>query len=450
MHDHISWEALNSFPGLDTPEEIKAAATTRVAPRSDLGDVPAYLIDSEVRKHLAGLYIPSSEEVTLIQKFVGMARAHRARNYVDPKDYFQRLYHRGYQGNDFRAPVCLTGPAGVGKSSLMQAVHRILPQSQEVNLGPQGGRLRASASWFICAQDRSTVSKMLRPFVQAEWIDAPKDTTQAVAGIIFKNAVSLIILDEMQFMTQSAQANTAVTKALYQFSHLGAPLVFVANYSLCNLLLRRPEQDRQRLLATPSVLFPSRPDSEDWKNYLTAVTEALSPTLQVDLASRGFEMFEKTAGLKRLLIHLICSAYATAWERGRRQVAASDLAEAFGSTGYSVHRKQVQAMLIEKPSKTNAQYQCPFPLVAATAEAVANDRAVARERRLAEELQKELLRPIAHQAAAHIQKISDKSRETLAAAPTPKKPVRRAGKLSAAELLQTEVQRKGGGPLMPR
>lgn len=412
MHDHISWEALNSFPGLDTPEEIKAAATTRVAPRSDLGDVPAYLIDSEVRKHLAGLYIPSSEEVTLIQKFVGMARAHRARNYVDPKDYFQRLYRRGYQGNDFRAPVCLTGPAGVGKSSLMQAVHRILPQSQEVNLGPQGGRLRVSASWFICAQDRSTVSKMLRPFVQAEWIDAPKDTTQAVAGIIFKNAVSLIILDEMQFMTQSAQANTAVTKALYQFSHLGAPLVFVANYSLCNLLLRRPEQDRQRLLATPSVLFPSRP--------------------------------------KRLLIHLICSAYATAWERGRRQVAASDLDEAFGSTGYSVHRKQVQAMLIEKPSKNNAQYQCPFPLVAATAEAVANDRAVARERRLAEELQKELLRPIAHQAAAHIQKISDKSRETLAAAPSPKKPVRRAGKLSAAELLQTEVQRKGGGPLMPR
>lgn len=34
MHDHISWEALNTFPGLDTPEEIKAAATTRVAPRS--------------------------------------------------------------------------------------------------------------------------------------------------------------------------------------------------------------------------------------------------------------------------------------------------------------------------------------------------------------------------------------------------------------------------------
>ena len=450
MHDHISWKALSSFHGLDTPEEIKAAATTRVAPRSDLGDVPSYLIDSEVRKHLAGLYIPSSEEATLIQKFVGMARAHRARNYVDPKEYFHRLYHRGYQGNDFRAPVCLTGPAGVGKSSLMRAVHRILPQSQEVNLGPQGGRFRASASWFICAQDRSTVSKMLRPFVEAERIDAPKDTTQAVAGIIFKNAVSLIILDEMQFMTQSAQANTAVTKALYQFSHLGAPLAFVANYSLCNLLLRRPEQDRQRLLAAPLVLLPSRPDSEDWKNYLAAVTDALSPTLQVDLASQGFEMFERTAGLKRLLTYLICSAYATAWERGRRQVVASDLADAFASTAYAVHRKQVQAMLIEKPSKDNAQYQCPFPLAAATAAAVADDRAVARERRLAEELQKELLRPVAHQVAAHIQKISDKSRETLAAAPTPKKPVRRAGKLSAAELLQTEVQRKGGGPLMPR
>jgi len=450
MHDHISWEALSSFPGLDTLEEIKAAATTRVAPRSDLGDLPSYLIDSEIKKHLAGLYIPSSEEATLIRKFVGMAKAHRARNYVDPKGYFQRLYHRGYQGNDFCAPACLTGPAGVGKSSLMRAVHRILPQSQEVNLGPQGGRLRASASWFICAQDRATVAKMLRPFVEAERIDAPKDSTQAVAGIIFKNAVSLIILDEMQFMTQSAQANTAVTKALYQFSHLGAPLVFVANYSLCSLLLRRPEQDRQRLLAAPLVLLPSRPDSEDWKNYLTAVTEALSPTLQVDLASQGFEMFERTAGLKRLLTYLICSAYATAWERGRRLVVASDLADAFASTAYAVHRKQVQAMLIEKPSKDNAQYQCPFPLAAATAAAVADDRAVARERRLAEELQKELLRPVAHQVAAHIQKISDKSRETLAAAPTPKKPVRRAGKLSAAELLQTEVQRKGGGPLMPR
>ena len=65
MHDHISWEALNSFPGLDTPEEIKAAATTRVAPRSDLGDVPAYLIDSEVRKHLTGLYTVSYTHLTL-------------------------------------------------------------------------------------------------------------------------------------------------------------------------------------------------------------------------------------------------------------------------------------------------------------------------------------------------------------------------------------------------
>lgn len=450
MSEVKEWSSLLEFPGLDTSQQIKAAATLRVPPREDLASVPPFLIDSEVKSHLSNLYIPSTEEVALIQKFVGMAKAHRYRNYTDRKDYLRRVYARGADEPIFLEPVCLTGPAGVGKSSLMRAVQRILPAPLEITLGPAHGHTRVTSSWLITAEAKSSFAQMLGPYVRPERGDMPKDASKASARIIDKNAVALLMLDEMQFLTLSLTANTTTTNVLYKFSHLGSPLVYVANYSLCRLLQRRPEQDRQRLLASPAVLLPSTPDSEDWEQYLIAVTEALSPTLRVDLASVSPEIYEMTAGLKRLLTKLIRLAYTAAWQDGRRTVERKDLDAAYADFSYAEPRRQVHAMLLSTPSTKNEQYACPFPLPEKAAAQMAQVRAAARQRQLASKIQEDLTVRTERQAAAAIKKIASKSivqNDTS----TPAKPAsRRNVRLSASELLATNARRYGGSDPMSK
>lgn len=443
MSEVKEWSSLLEFPGLDTSQQIKAAATLRVPARKDLASVPPFLIDSEVKSHLSNLYIPSIEEVALLQKFVGMAKAHRYRNYTDRKDYLRRVYARGADEPRFSEPVCLTGPAGVGKSSLVRAVQRILPAPLEITLGPEHGHTRVTSSWLITAQAKSSFAQMLGPYVRPERGDMPKDASKASARIIDKNAVALLMLDEIQFLTLSLTANTTATNVLYKFSHLGSPLVYVANYSLCRLLQRRPEQDRQRLLASPAVLLPSPPDSEDWEEYLNAVTEALSPTLCIDLASVAPEIYEMTAGLKRLLTKLIRLAYTAAWQDGRRTVQRKDFDSAYADISYAEPRRQVHAMLLANPSKQNVQYVCPFPLPAAAASQIERVRASVRERELASKIQEDLTVKTERQAAAAIKKIASKSKPSDKSPAPPKAAIRRNGRLSAAELLATNSRRHG-------
>ena len=42
-------------------------------------------------------------------------------------------------------------------------------------------------------------------------------------------------------------------------SYLNAPLVYSANYSLCHRLLKRPQEERDRLLSDIIVVMPEMP-----------------------------------------------------------------------------------------------------------------------------------------------------------------------------------------------
>jgi hypothetical protein len=71
---------------------------------------------------------------------------------------------------------------------------------------------------------------------------------------VFRDGVSAILLDELQFLAQSG-ATTRITKTLLLHTYLGPPLLYSANYNMVHALASRPQQYRDRLLSSPIVML---------------------------------------------------------------------------------------------------------------------------------------------------------------------------------------------------
>lgn len=387
------------FQNLDDLNVIKERVTRIPKPDRDIADIPEYLIKSYIGKLLSNLYIPTTQELALLRKLVHTASAHCELTYRCDQQYIERLYTHFEDfattdsTPDIQTLICLTGPAGVGKSSVLHAMRRLLPAPTEVDLGARHGTICTHSHWHAQVHGRTTAAQLLESFSRTEHASAdtkPKQIHSLSKKIAYKSGVSIFLLDELQFLTQSASANTAVTKFLFQLSHVGVPLVYAANYSLCRLLQRRHEQERQRLLASPVVLTASPPDSVDWSNYLRHLQSLLGSSLQVDLHQERYTVHRLTAGLKRLVVQLLKLGYALAWQAGQRHMALSDIRAAYDHTEYAVSRQQAEAMCSPHTSKS-AEYECPFPLPKVAADELIRAQDLERSKQIMENIQREAL-----------------------------------------------------------
>ena len=56
----------------------------------------------------------------------------------------------------------------------------------------------------------------------------------------YRYGLSLVLIDETQFLTLSADATARLMQLLYTHGQIGVPFAYVSNYSLCHKLLARP------------------------------------------------------------------------------------------------------------------------------------------------------------------------------------------------------------------
>lgn len=391
---------------------------------------------------LSGQRLPTHQDLDILEQLVRTSLAYYETNYLDDQAYLERLYTpRESFVPPVQAPICLTGPAGIGKSSLLQAIGRLFPPPIELVPAPGHSPIRYTSLWSAQVFQRTSASSLLHHliFPYDDETKRPRNLSALAAKAAHRDGVALFLVDEMQFLTQSSTANTAITKFLYELSYVGIPLVFVANYSMCWLLQKRPEQDRQRLLANPIVMLPSQPDSHDWMTYLHAIKQVLGSTLQIDLQEERCTLYHLSAGLKRLAKQLFRHAYELAWKNGKRVVTMTDLEDAYNETSYAINRKQVEAML-SPHSKRSIEYKCPFPLPKITAQVLAQQQAEHQRRKILTSIQ--------------VSALTTKEREQL---PTPltnpepaKAPRPRRPKLSAQELRNAHEHRLNTGKIPGR
>lgn len=353
------------FEPLLDRDTIKERATVVVPSLQGLRDMTTEHACKQLENALKTVFYPTSQCVEILHRFVDIAYAHCLITYPNNKAFIQGAYSEHPPLPKFAFPILLTGLAGTGKSELMTALNRIQIEEQSIIVDPDHGPFALKSAWQLTVDVRNTSKAILSSLVSSD--GNVKDLRVLCKRNAFRDGVPSLHADEFQYVTTSANSNALVTQMLLSLGLIGIPWTYTANYSLVHRIMKRPEEDRQRLLANYIVLQPDAPDSEDWINTLKAQKSVAPDILTFNPVSDAKELHVFTAGRKRAMTSLLVQALRYEHPRGGN-VDLAAIKRAYHSPGFASYREESEIILTQtienKPNKKRPDLWCPLPLPA--------------------------------------------------------------------------------------
>ncbi len=375
---------IDRFDGLTARDKIRRRAAIEVTPIRE-SVVSCSVTDgiSAVRAALKGFHYVNGQELDLLERVVGRALGHCRSAYPGVEEFAGVLQQERIQ-LDVPTPICLSGLNGGGKSTFIDTLARVMPEDCSVDLEHPfrtAFPLRAFRSSRV--ESKSSLSAVLFPFLPADsrprWVTDDEGNQRLVTPKIgtdtmvetaqrfgYREGRGHNGLDELQFITQSADANTKLANTVMTVASLGAPLIYVLNFSgVKRLLCRRPEE-RDRLLSDPVVFLPDMPETEDGKGLLNQFDLCLKEISSFSLADEAGEIFNMTVNVKRKMRELFELAYLEMRRARVTKMTMDHVKAAYKSKGYGEHRSQVKTIfeqaLAGKPNPgTDEDLWCPLP-----------------------------------------------------------------------------------------
>jgi len=380
--------------GLDDLAVIRDRVRVAARRLEGLMEAPRGVAVASLTAELKRVFYPTDQVCQLLREHVQRAQVFAGMRYPTAMS-FLNLAEANEPSLAAASCWCLTGPAGIGKSALMQALERLIPPRQNVFVSEQFPAQPLGCLSRIVVDEKSTDSELLRALgnpavlVQKQRLNQV-DLVKHVRQWFLATGVSTFIGDELQFVTQSANANTRVAKLLLVLTYLSVPMTYVANYSLVHRLKRRPQEERQRLLANLKLLLPDDPHSDCWRAVIQVFLDAAPDAFNLAIAEHAVDLHRYSGGIKRVLRQLLVLAFEIAHARvGDRRVNIQDVRAAYRSAAFDVNRGDIEAMISISSSpqlmKARSDLACPVSAVAEGRSAHATaDRA--RSERTAKEL----------------------------------------------------------------
>ncbi|WP_045485408.1 ATP-binding protein [Pseudomonas sp. StFLB209] len=348
------------FDGLLDIEHIRKKVTIRPEPVGDIDHLPPMLAAHFLEMTLRRIFLPNQFSLELIAELVGKAAAHSALRSTSEQVFVKEMY---YPTPVETFPICLTGLAGVGKSATIEALLRALPGPAEFKIDHCMTSLTAESHWYASAKGKSSGKQLLADFLGIE------PTTRENAASLQSRAqqqanmrgISLAILEEMQHLTPG-KGVALTTDFLLTMSGIGLPMVYVSNFSLGHKLLQRNQEDTQRLVAQPRVMWPDAPESTVWADFIDACIAASAGRVRSERKVFSHEIYRGTYGLKRAAIHLIVQAYVQARSQNRNYIELGDIHAAYISSAYYSYRIDVEELerIAIKQKTKRYDLLCPF------------------------------------------------------------------------------------------
>ena len=333
-----------------------------------------------LRAGLQSFFISSEQIRLVVRQLYDAGYAHSNQHFTSIDQVVNGLYSVSpWQNTDKCKAICLTGLAGVGKSALIAAWRRIMPAPVPVGLPGIHG-IRLVAAWFLNLRDGASPNALLRPWIEptseirSDLTDMTvsrikdkhlKDLLPLSRRIAWRDGVCLLFIDEFQFITASTVANARAANVLLQMMGLGPQVVFCANFSLVHRLRRRDQPERDRFLASPTVVLPERQGSLDWKKLLEECKKVAPDVFDFAVEDVSEIIHQYTFGIKRKVVELLTGAYRLARLRSIHAVVGLDtLKIAYLSTGYTMHREDVEILWKQQIGKVQIREDlcCPFDL----------------------------------------------------------------------------------------
>lgn len=346
-------------------DEAEIARRVKLMPRpiNSLKELPVELACTTLKNTLEGVFIPTTQCVSILQRWLGIAHSHSVTTYPDKKVFLEGIYSIKKPLPVFSFPICLAGLAGIGKSELVKAYQRLQPAASEVYIENAHSTFPLQSSWRVTVNASASPRDILSTIVGYD--DNLRNLKAEARGLAFRDGIPIAFVDEFQFATQSSTANTQVTKMLFMVSYIGIPFIFVSNYSLANKLMSRPQEDKQRLLSDPIVLVPDAAESDDWLKLLEAYKEVAPEVMCFDLSRDSKTIHRFSAGIKRALVALLVIAYRIS-RNFDGKITIREIEIAYQSIEYTVNRRDIEAITYQiitgKKCPNRDDLWCPFDL----------------------------------------------------------------------------------------
>lgn len=378
---------VDRFHKLVDPEIIKVRSTVPAQPLIALGRSPVESACDLFKAELDRIFVPTTSAVKLLVVLMERAASYASAHYQDERNFLNRCYSRELDVSE-SAPFCLTGLAGVGKSQIRKAFFRILPDDSHVKVTSHG-EFPLSAGRLVVVKSRKSVVEVLRslarPGVNEKSLRGESAWLKECQQWLYQCGVCTVGLDELQFLTQSERANTLVAQFLMAMSYLGPPVFFTCNYSLGHRLMKRHQEERQRLLTRIHVLHPDDSDSENWRLVLQEFQTAAPDVFLFNFVEEARQLWNLTAGIKRCLAQLLVLAYRHVRRNSVYSVSISDLLAAYHSIEFCVQRQDVELLFTHgiRDIKGRPDLSCPFQISSAEAEKYIHGLQTARREKVA-------------------------------------------------------------------
>jgi hypothetical protein len=313
---------------------------------------------------LTELFVPTEQVLAIIEQLYRRARAHSVTLYGDRQSYLRHCYGEHPMPPKYIAPIYLTGLAGTGKSELISALQRVMPRDQVIALDDYHPSIPMHSLWRVRMPSSATSRHVYQLLLSGHDRKLPRradDLADLCRHQAYVLGISLLVIDEFQFVTSSPTAHAQLSSVLLDMSLLGIPMVYVGNYSLGTRLKKRPQEDQERLLADPVFLGPDAATSSDWVRTVAACRAVAPDVLVYDPVRDAAELHRFTAGLKRLLRILIVTAYRRARAVGA-DVDLPQLRATFQSQQYATARQTVQELyrLTTTGASKRQDLKCPI------------------------------------------------------------------------------------------
>ncbi|MDY0748722.1 hypothetical protein SNE35_29760 [Paucibacter sp. R3-3] len=352
-----------------TDDEIKNVVRLPGEPIPGLMDMRPGPAAEALERGLGEIFEPSDGVIAALRKIVDAMRSHLLRYYGDRGAYLRGI-------NAKKSPLleedviatCITGLQGVGKSALGRALGRLMATRLVVEPGSGYPSVSFEMFWHVKASTRTTLRSLLEDPLAGclhnfNSLKQSGDFSASVSRAAYRMGVLLAFLDELQFLTQSENANSLITKLLHGMRYLGLPLFYVTNYSVARRLLSRPPEDQYRLLANPIIVRPDVIDSKSSVDLDRQYTIVSNGALLSKREALLEQMQEYTGGLHRAKIRLLSLAFKACRERSKNEVVSSlDLQSAFRSVEYANFRRDADILRKQAVTGTwvDRNYWCPF------------------------------------------------------------------------------------------
>ena len=420
---------------------IRQRATVRGTALHGLNSLPIEVACSLLRDGLKAVFLPTERCCTLIRREVERALAHALKVYQDPKEVLRTGYS-GFMSVEPYMPTLITGPAGSGKTQLRLAIGRVLNGRREVWIDESHPRVPLIDYVECAVGNQKSVSGVLRPLAGPEIaagrvkIKAPELPDQCARWQRLCGTC-LLGADEMQFMTQSANATVLITSTMLAIAELQLPWFAIANYSLGWKLSSRPAEATQRLLGNPTLMLPDPPDSADWVALLNEYEVVAGELFSFKLTSQTIGFWNLSAGLKRELVKLLVHSYRLARRSGAKTITWEHVKLAFASVEFSVPRRDINLLIAHaaQGGDLRKDLECPFSGTEINEQKQAYEEKLrqARAAKVADELIRSAMTGSEKQAIVDIEKLAVQAAPSNAGEALK---VKRGGKRTLESLLE--------------